>query len=495
MHRPLKPENTMSGPKHTHHTTNILGRTGLEISAIGFGAYRIAQGVDDHRAALHHAYQHGINLVDTSANYTDGASERLIGELERELERRGGVVVVTKAGYLQGENFRISQERQAARRPFPDLVAFGEGLEHCIHPEFLADQITRSLERLGRDKIDVFLLHNPEYYLMWAAENGVPLPEARAEFYRRIQLAFQHLEKEVAQGRIEWYGVSANTFVHPADDPAFVSLAQLWNIAGELGEHRFGVVQFPFNLLETGAATEPNQANGRTVLEFARDHDLGVLINRPLNAIRDGRIQRLVEIPPPNRIPTIEEVSTAVDRLAQTEAVFLDTILPDLDMPDAMKWQFPQRFMGGSLLGNCRWQDFGPLFRWLEVLQGFIAPQTQTAVHTLSHLENLPADAREWLEGYVDTINEALTAISAYFRAITAQEMARIKAQAVQVVPDWQADTLSRTAVRALRAAPGVSCVLVGMRQTAYVDEMLAELAYPVKPINLSTYARIRSER
>ena len=45
---------------------------------------------------------------------------------------------------------------------------------------------------------------------------------------------------------------------------------------------------------------------------------------------------------------------------------------------------------------------------------------------------------------------------------------------------DWQADTLSQTAVRACRSTEGVTAVLVGMRQQAYVQDILAELARPV---------------
>ena len=44
-----------------------------------------------------------------------------------------------------------SRERRAQGDPFPQIVPYGPELEHCIHPEFLADQLTRSLERLAAD--------------------------------------------------------------------------------------------------------------------------------------------------------------------------------------------------------------------------------------------------------------------------------------------------------------------------------------------------------
>ena len=49
------------------------------------------------------------------------------------------------------------------------------------------------------------------------------------------------------------------------------------------------------NLFKKGAAVEPNQPGGSTVLDLAKKHELGVLINRPLNAIVDHQIRRLAQ--------------------------------------------------------------------------------------------------------------------------------------------------------------------------------------------------------
>ncbi len=279
----------------------MLGATGLFVSAAGFGSYRIDASEPSHEEALTYALRSGINLIDTSANYTDGGSERLIGQVLGKLTAQGDfsrdqVVVVSKAGYLQGENYQLSQERKAAGHPFPDLVLAGEGLEHCIHPEFLADQITRSLARLHLQSLDCCLLHNPEYYLNEAKSEGVPVAPAREEYYRRIRQAFLQLEREVDAGRISSYGISSNTFPGEADDYNFTSLAKVWDIAEEISaDHRFRVIEFPLNLMETGAVLRTNQPTGQSLVEFAKSKNLGVLINRPLNAIVDGRLVRLAE--------------------------------------------------------------------------------------------------------------------------------------------------------------------------------------------------------
>ena len=78
-----------------------LGNTGLTVSRIGFGCYRVDDQTPEHRAALDQALAAGCTLIDTSTNYTDGASERLVGETlgdlqRRDSERRATVTVVSK---------------------------------------------------------------------------------------------------------------------------------------------------------------------------------------------------------------------------------------------------------------------------------------------------------------------------------------------------------------------------------------------------------------
>jgi hypothetical protein len=54
------------------------------------------------------------------------------------------------------------------------------------------------------DTLDGYLLHHPEYYLDWAAKNGLPPASARKEYYRRIRAAFDYLEKEIEKGSIRF---------------------------------------------------------------------------------------------------------------------------------------------------------------------------------------------------------------------------------------------------------------------------------------------------
>ena len=186
--------------------------------------------MEEHREALKLALTSGCNLIDTSTNYGDGHSEKLIGEVLKELTtegkiRRDQIVVVSKAGYVQGENLTLARQRRERGIPFPEMTEYSDDCWHCISPEFLKDQITRSLARLGLPQIDVLLLHNPEYFLKVTHDHR--------EYYRRIGEALQYLETEVAQGRIQYFGISSNTFPEPKEADDFTSLEMVCELAQE----------------------------------------------------------------------------------------------------------------------------------------------------------------------------------------------------------------------------------------------------------------------
>jgi aryl-alcohol dehydrogenase-like predicted oxidoreductase len=277
-----------------------LGRTGLVTSSLGFGGYRIDDRTPEHAAALEQALPGGVNLIDTSTNYTDGSSETCIGNVLAR-HRREEVIVVSKVGYVQGQALAMARACEQRGAAFPEMVKYTDGCWHCIHPEFLADQLERSLGRLRVETVDVYLLHNPEYLFTDATKRprSGSLEALRDEFYDRIRRAFSHLEGEVRRGRIGFYGVSSNTFVVPASDPEATSLERMWTIAGEVArEHHFAVAQLPANLFESGAMRMRNNLAGtRTVLEFAQEHDLAVLVNRPLNAFYREQLIRLADTP------------------------------------------------------------------------------------------------------------------------------------------------------------------------------------------------------
>ena len=248
-----------------------------ELSRIGFGAYRTTVRSAEHRRAMVEAFRAGCNLVDTSSNYMGGESEALVGEVgaaHPELK----TFVITKAGYAQGENLAAAEALERQGRARGGVFGIGDGARYSIHPDFLRDQLDRSLARLRRTRVDGFLLHNPEHY--FARDDG---GASRSDYYARIGQAFAFLEGAVEEGKIRYYGISSNTLPLPGTIENSTNLRQVLAEAQRVStSHHFRFVQFPFNLLEQGALEPDN--SGETLLDVARFEGLTTFANRPLNA-------------------------------------------------------------------------------------------------------------------------------------------------------------------------------------------------------------------
>jgi uncharacterized protein YyaL (SSP411 family)/aryl-alcohol dehydrogenase-like predicted oxidoreductase len=464
-----------------------LGTTGLVAGRIGFGGYRIDDDTAGHREALVGALRSGINLIDTSTNYTDGGSERLVGSVLAELDRRGDVrrdevVVVSKAGYVQGRNLERAQARAAAGTPFPDMVEYADGVWHCIHPEFLRDQLTRSLERLQLETLDLLLLHNPEYYLSDAHERSHgTLEKRREEFDRRIADAFAHLEEEVRAGRIGAYGVSSNTCVRPASDPEFTSLTRLLARARAAGGegHHFRVLQLPLNLMEPGAALERNNGpdHSRTVLEQAAAEHVAVLANRPLNAMTGDSLLRLAMPEVPEEAPSLDD---ALAEVASAEAEYRREIAAHLEGAEGsvppeqfFRWGDDLRGVAGHVNG---------LEHWDALEQQRILPRLTQALEVLDRTLSGPLVEtwRAWRAGYVPLLRGALLAMRAR-AAAKSRDRARGIERALDPLlpPERRGESLARKALWVVASLPGVSCVLLGARAPAYVADAAAVLAWP----------------
>ena len=167
-----------------------LGRSNLEVSALGLGCWAIggpwdwleADGstgpvgwgrVDDAESirAIHHALDAGINFFDTAANYGCGHSERV---LSRALAgRREQVIVATKFGYVVDEDKKVVAETDE------------------VLPR-IRQECEDSLRRLQTDYIDLYQFHVNDY------------PVEKAADVRDL------LETLVDEGKIRWYGWSTD---------------------------------------------------------------------------------------------------------------------------------------------------------------------------------------------------------------------------------------------------------------------------------------------
>lgn len=175
----------------TAATPRPLGKSGLEVSALGLGCWAIGgpwtfadapagwSAVDDAESlrAIGRALDLGVTFFDTAANYGAGHSERLLGRALR--GRRDDVVIATKFGYA------VDEDRKEVT-PYDGAEADSD-----VAARLPAD-VERSLDRLGTDRLDVYLLHVGSLSLDRAFE------------------AREGLETLVEQGKIRTYGWSTD---------------------------------------------------------------------------------------------------------------------------------------------------------------------------------------------------------------------------------------------------------------------------------------------
>jgi aryl-alcohol dehydrogenase-like predicted oxidoreductase len=433
-----------------------LGSTGLQCHWLGFGCYRVAKGNAGHEAALRGYLERGGNLIDTSANYGDGASEELVGDVLGDFPREK-MILVTKGGYIQGQNMTLAQQRD-----FPETVQYGPGIWHSIHPEFLETQIELSCERLKQDFVDVYLLHNPEYFLEDIAHRREVTAADHDEFYRRIREAFRFLEAKVEQGKIRWYGVSSNNFVHGASMPTATSVARCFEQAQSLSPgHHFRVVQFPLNLYEGGSVLVQDN-DGVSALEYCRRHGLGTLANRPLNAFHQNELVRLADwaapgVPP----PAIEVLRAKLEPVRALEQEFEQWAGEPIALATGGTFTDLLLAIVPKLWSLSHWEQVAGR-HVVEPMQAWLV-QTQ---------QKFQQDPRwlAWRDRFVESVNPALQEVRAYLAARQQPASDQVRARIEKAGYSGE-ETLSRIALGVLAGLDGLSSVLVGMRRHEYVDD------------------------
>lgn len=209
-----------------------LGRTGEEVSILGFGCMRlpVINGRHDRidvplaTKMLHYAFERGVNYVDTAFPYhgasfddTPGSSEGFLGEALDGY--RDKILVATKLpGWLVES--RADMDR------------------------LLAGQ----LERLRTDHIDCYLLHSLGA-AMWEKLAGLGVRD--------------FLDRDKADGRIRYAG-----FSYHDDPPAFAPIVDAYD---------WDLCQIQYNFLDV------DYQAGAAGLAYAADRGLGVVVMEPLN--------------------------------------------------------------------------------------------------------------------------------------------------------------------------------------------------------------------
>jgi aryl-alcohol dehydrogenase-like predicted oxidoreductase len=217
-----------------------LGRTGLEVSVLGYGAGAVGGlftkgDPADQERALARAIALGINYVDTAALYGNGESERNLGRVFKAL----------KPNVVLGTKFRL----KAADR---SRVAAA-----------VAQSMDESLQRLGLDHVDLFQLHNP--LVAKDADDRMDVEIALNE----VVPALHKLQKA---GKTRFIGFSG------VGEPASILKA--------VDSKAFDTVQVVYNALNPSAGGPmpkgaPGLDYGR-LLDRARAADMGTIVIRAL---------------------------------------------------------------------------------------------------------------------------------------------------------------------------------------------------------------------
>lgn len=299
---------------------------GLTLSSIGIGTYL---GNPDETTdlayanAITRAVTSGVNVIDTAANYRFQRSERSVGRALKMLETEGfsreELVICTKGGYLPFDGAPPRNGREYIEETFvePGIASFDDIVgSHCMTPAYLQNQLDQSLRNMDLESVDVYYVHNPESQLDHVFET---------EFYHRLRLAFERLEENRKQGKLQFYGVATWTgFRAPADSGKHHSLVRMIEIANEVGGESHGLrfIQLPVNLAMPEALTLGNEAlDGEpvNVLEAANRLDVTVIAS---GSMLQGRVAR--DLPDPVRrglgsLPT--DAQTAIQFVRSTPGI------------------------------------------------------------------------------------------------------------------------------------------------------------------------------
>jgi aryl-alcohol dehydrogenase-like predicted oxidoreductase len=256
-----------------------LGRTGLRVSALGFGCGNVGglmvRGTPaDQERAVARALELGINYFDTAPAYGDGESERNLGRVLKTL--RPDVIVGTK--------FRIPPA------------------EHGRVAEAMTASLEASLRRLGLERVDLLQLHNPI-----SSDGGIDA----GIVLDQVVPALEGLRR---QGKIRFLGITAL-----GDTAALHRVIQA---------RVLDTAQVCYNLLNPSAGMTlppgfPAQDFGR-LLDRTRDAAVGVIGIRVLAA---GALSG-TEARHPIAVPSVDPIASGPDyRTDVRHAVQLDALV------------------------------------------------------------------------------------------------------------------------------------------------------------------------
>ncbi|MEW2400313.1 aldo/keto reductase [Streptomyces sp. NPDC046862] len=201
----------------------------------------------------------GAQWIDTAPNYATGQAQTLLAPA---LAAHPALRIATKVGYFTAAT---GADAVNAGVLTEDQTATG----HSLAPQYVRWQTGRNREQLGRDRLDLLLLHNPE-----RAHSG-----DRPALHRAIREAFVVLEEAVTAGQVAGYGIATWAGLEVEAFTVGELLALATEAAG--GRHHLVAVQLPVSLVMMTPITQA--LHGRGPLPAATGAGLRVMASAPLH--------------------------------------------------------------------------------------------------------------------------------------------------------------------------------------------------------------------
>jgi len=273
--------------------------------------------------------------------------------------------------------------------------------------------------------------------------------------------------------------------------------AQTAASAAKSSECHFRVMQCPMNLFESGAMLTANTGpdGTRTLLEHAQAEGIAVLVNRPLNAMpsKHGGMVRLAEMP-------VEDTGVTFDAQRDVVARLEDDYRRDL--APHIQWSG----QGTSPQDYFRWAEELARLRprvqsfehWDQIEDQMIAPHLSQVLHALTKHFN-QAHAQQWQQWQARYLPQLLLLLKEMRREAglkSREKTAAISKTLESYLPVTRlGEPLSRKALWVLASTPGVTCVLNGMRTSAYVVDSMGILSWSPLPDVRSIYEAVQKLR
>jgi aryl-alcohol dehydrogenase-like predicted oxidoreductase len=222
-----------------------LGKSGLQVSAIGLGTNNFGRRVDykGTELVINHALDMGINMIDTANSYGSGMSEEFIGKALK--GKREKAVIATKVSSRMGEG--------------PNMA--GNSRQHIMR------EVENSLRRLQTEYIDLYQIH--------FTDANTPIEET-----------LRTLDDLVHQGKVRYIGCS-NFMAWQACEAAWTSRTA--------GLTSFTSVQPEYSMLDREIEQE--------LVPFCREYGVGILPYYPLaNGFLTGKYKRGEDAPDGTRL-------------------------------------------------------------------------------------------------------------------------------------------------------------------------------------------------